>query len=49
MQLVEQGKISLDHDMRQIVPEVDKMQILRGFTAEGQPVLEDNERPITLK
>ncbi|KAL6884763.1 beta-lactamase/transpeptidase-like protein [Trichoderma evansii] len=49
MQLVEQGKISLDHNMRQIVPEVDKMQILRGFTAEGQPVLEDNERPITLK
>lgn len=49
MQLVEQGKISLDQDMRRLVPELDKMQILRGFTAEGQPVLEDNERPITLK
>ncbi|PTB37257.1 hypothetical protein M441DRAFT_61252 [Trichoderma asperellum CBS 433.97] len=49
MQLVEQGKISLDDNMRLLVPELDKMQILRGFTAEGQPVLEDNPRPITLK
>ncbi|KAL7920410.1 beta-lactamase/transpeptidase-like protein [Trichoderma austrokoningii] len=49
MQLVEQGKISLDHNMRLLVPELDKMQILRGFTAEGQPVLEDNDSPITLK
>ncbi|KAM0481803.1 hypothetical protein ACHAPX_003132 [Trichoderma viride] len=49
MQLVEQGKVSPDHNMRRLVPELDKMQILRGFTAEGQPVLEDNERPITLK
>lgn len=49
MQLVEQGKISLDDNMRPLVPELDKMQILREFTAEGQPVLEDNPRPITLK
>jgi hypothetical protein len=25
------------------------MQILRGFTPEEQPILEDNEKPITLK
>lgn len=49
MQLIEQGKMSLDHNMRLLVPELDQMQILRGFTAEGQPVLEDNERPIALK
>ncbi|PTB63005.1 beta-lactamase/transpeptidase-like protein [Trichoderma citrinoviride] len=49
MQLVEQGKMQLDSDVRQIVPEVRDMQILRGFTSEGKPILEDNERPITLK
>lgn len=49
MQLVEQDKLSLDYDVRQLVPEVRQMQLLRGFTPEGQPILEDNERPITLK
>ncbi|KAH0490029.1 hypothetical protein TgHK011_001514 [Trichoderma gracile] len=48
MQLVEQGRMRLDDDVRQIVPEVRDMQILRGFTPEGKPILEDNERPITL-
>lgn len=49
MQLVEQDKLPLDSDIRKLVPEVQKMQILRGFTPEEQPILEDNERPITLK
>ncbi|KAL6855736.1 beta-lactamase/transpeptidase-like protein [Trichoderma novae-zelandiae] len=49
MQLIEQGKMRLDDDVRQIVPEVREMQILRGFTPEGKPILEDNERPITLQ
>jgi CubicO group peptidase (beta-lactamase class C family) len=49
LHLVEQDKISLDSNMRQLVPELNKMQILRGFTPEGQPILEDNERPMTLK
>jgi CubicO group peptidase (beta-lactamase class C family) len=49
MQLIEQGKMRLDDDVRQIVPEVRDMQILRGFTPEGEPILEDDERPITLK
>ncbi|KAK1243279.1 hypothetical protein MKX07_003907 [Trichoderma sp. CBMAI-0711] len=49
MQLIEQGKMRLDDDVRQIVPEVRDMQILRGFTPEGKPILEDNDRPITLK
>ncbi|KAL7944160.1 beta-lactamase/transpeptidase-like protein [Trichoderma barbatum] len=49
MQLVEQDKLSLDCNVRQLVPEVRQMQILRGFTPEGRPILEDNERPITLK
>lgn len=49
MQLMEQGKMRLDDDVRRIVPEVRDMQILRGFTPEGKPILEDNNRPITLK
>ncbi|PNP53276.1 hypothetical protein THARTR1_05970 [Trichoderma harzianum] len=49
MQLVEQDRLPLDSDVRKLVPEVQQMQILRGFTPEGQPILEDNERPITLK
>ncbi|PTB75246.1 beta-lactamase/transpeptidase-like protein [Trichoderma longibrachiatum ATCC 18648] len=49
MQLMEQGKMRLDDDVRRIVPELRDMQILRGFTPEGKPILEDNDRPITLK
>lgn len=49
MQLVEQDRLPLDSDVRKLVPEVQQMQILRGFTPEEQPILEDNERPITLK
>ncbi|KAF3073927.1 Acyltransferase mlcH [Trichoderma lentiforme] len=49
MQLVEQDRLPLDSDVRKLVPEVQQMQILRGFTSEEQPILEDNERPITLK
>ncbi|KAL7930109.1 beta-lactamase/transpeptidase-like protein [Trichoderma chlorosporum] len=49
MQLVEQDRLPLDADIRQLIPEVHDMQILRGFTPEGRPILEDNERPITLK
>lgn len=49
MQLVEQDKLPLDSDVRKLVPEVQQMQILRGFTPEEKPILEDNERPITLK
>ncbi|KAH0527281.1 hypothetical protein TsFJ059_002300 [Trichoderma semiorbis] len=49
MQLVERGRLPLDCDVRKLVPEVQQMQILRGFTPEEKPILEDNERPITLK
>ena len=48
MQLVEQGKMKLDEDVRPLVPELAAMQILRGFKGE-EPILEDNTRPITLR
>lgn len=49
MQLVEQGKLRLDDDMRKIVPELGDMQILHGFDEDEKPILEDNTTPITLR
>ncbi|OHE94974.1 beta-lactamase [Colletotrichum orchidophilum] len=49
MQLVEQGRLGLDDDMRKIVPELGGMQILRGFDENDKPILEDNTKPITLR
>jgi len=48
MQLVEQGKVGLHDDLRSLVPELGKLQILKGFDGDT-PKLEDNPRPITLQ
>ncbi|RSL83048.1 hypothetical protein CEP52_016819 [Fusarium oligoseptatum] len=49
MQLVERGEIGLDDDVRPRVPELAKMQILRGFDDNDKPILEDNTKPITFR
>ncbi|EPE24881.1 beta-lactamase/transpeptidase-like protein [Glarea lozoyensis ATCC 20868] len=52
MQLVEQGKIGLDSDITEFIPELKGLEILKGFeTIDGveTPILEGNERVITLK
>ncbi|WQF81000.1 Putative beta-lactamase/transpeptidase [Colletotrichum destructivum] len=49
MQLVERGLVGLDDDMRAVVPQLARMQILRGFDGDEQPILEDNTTPITLR
>lgn len=49
MQLVEKGLFKLDEDVRPLVPELAKMQILRGFDKDDKPILEDNVKPITLR
>ena len=49
LQLVERNLLSLDQDIRPLVPEMGKPQILKGFSEDGSPVLEDNEAPITLR
>jgi hypothetical protein len=49
MALVEKGAVKLDDDMRGIVPELGELQILKGFTDDGKPILEDNTLPITLR
>lgn len=48
LQLVEKNAVSLDEDIRPLVPELGRMQILKGFDGE-KPVLEDNVKPITLR
>jgi CubicO group peptidase (beta-lactamase class C family) len=48
MHLVEQGKASLDDDLRPLVPELAAMKILRGFDGE-KPILEENTKPITFR
>ncbi|GKT49728.1 acyltransferase mlcH [Colletotrichum spaethianum] len=49
MQLVERGLVGLDDDLRSTVPQLAKMQILRGFDGDEQPILEENTTPITLR
>lgn len=49
MQLVERGILNLDDDIRNRVPELHGVQILRGFTAQNRPILEDNTEPVTLR
>ncbi|HEX3952482.1 MAG TPA: serine hydrolase domain-containing protein [Stellaceae bacterium] len=49
MQLVEEGKLSLDGPLPDIDPALSKPQVLDGFDAAGQPILRPAKRPITLK
>jgi CubicO group peptidase (beta-lactamase class C family) len=49
MHLVEQGRVALDDDMREIVPQLATLQILKGFDEAGKPILEDNTKPVTLR
>lgn len=48
LQLVENCVLTLDRDLRPIVPQLAEMQILRGFDSSDVPILEPNTRPITL-
>jgi methyl acetate hydrolase len=48
MQLVEQGKVSLDQPAAQYLPELAQLQVLTGFSG-GQPMLRPPARPITLR
>src|SRR5437667_1713112 len=49
MQLVEQGRLSLDQPLGEVVPELAAPQVLEGFDASGTPRLRPPKRPITLK
>jgi methyl acetate hydrolase len=49
MQLVEQGKLSLDDPIGKILPDLASPQVLEGFDPSGAPKLRPATRPITLR
>jgi CubicO group peptidase (beta-lactamase class C family) len=49
MQMVEQGKLSLDKPISDVVLELSGAQVLDGFDADGKPKLRPPKRPITLR
>jgi CubicO group peptidase (beta-lactamase class C family) len=49
MRLVEQGKLSLDWPIAEVLPELASPQVLEGFDAAGEPRLRPSRRPITLR
>src|SRR6266702_3016286 len=49
MQLVEQGKLSLDEPIGKLLPDLASVQVLEGFDANGEPRLRPATKPITLR
>ncbi|MFO1254801.1 MAG: serine hydrolase domain-containing protein [Sphingomonadaceae bacterium] len=49
MQLVEQGRLSLDAPIGDLLPDLADAQVLTGFGPDGQPRLRPAARPITLR
>jgi CubicO group peptidase (beta-lactamase class C family) len=49
MQLVEQGKLSLDAPIGDVLPDLTKPQVLEGFDASGEPKLRPAKGAITLR
>ena len=49
MQMLEQGKLSLDQPAGEIVPELAAPQVLEGFDAAGKPLLRPAREKITLR
>ncbi len=49
MQLVEQGKLSLDAPIGKVLPDLAAPQVLEGFDAQGEPKLRPAKNPITLR
>jgi methyl acetate hydrolase len=49
MQLVEQGKLSLDAPIGKLLPDLASPQVLEGFGADGTPKLRPAKNPITLR
>ncbi|MGY0570465.1 serine hydrolase domain-containing protein [Bradyrhizobium sp. RDM12] len=49
MQLVEQGKLSLDTPIGSLLPDLAQPQVLEGFDAKGEPKLRPAKSAITLR
>jgi CubicO group peptidase (beta-lactamase class C family) len=49
MQLVEQGKLSLEDPIGKVLPDLAAPLVLEGFDADGEPKLRPAKNPITLR
>jgi methyl acetate hydrolase len=49
MQLVEQGKLSLDSPIGSVLPDLASPQVMEGFDTRGAPKLRPAKNPITLR
>ena len=49
MQVVEEGLISLDDDVRKVVPRFSNPDLLKGFDDDGKPIIDKLDHPITLR
>jgi methyl acetate hydrolase len=49
MQLVEQGKLSLDAPIGSLLPDLASPQVLEGFDPSGEPILRPARKAITLR
>ena len=49
MQLVEQGKLTLDDPVYDLIPELKNFKILQTFDNDGKPVEVQHTKPITLR
>lgn len=49
MQLVEQGKLTLDDPIARVLPDIEAIQVITGWDAQGQPYLRPPKTPITLR
>lgn len=49
MQLVEQGKLSVDDPMSKHLPEFASLQVLTGFDAAGKPQMRPASKPVLLR
>jgi len=49
MQLVEQGKLSLDEPIGKLLPDLANPQVLEGFDPQGEPKLRTAKCTITLR
>lgn len=49
MQLVERGLVGLDADIKDLIPELEALQVLKGFDSDDAPILEENTKPATLR
>src|SRR5260370_7015189 len=49
MQLVEQGRLSLEGPIGKLLPDLAAPQVLEGFDANGKPKLRPARNPITLR